>query len=161
MIANTREAQRFLGRQLVLETITHPFLIPGATMSPAEFITAACRETGCGVLLDVTNVYINARNAGEDPRAFIRALPLHSVRQLHLVGYAREADGTYVDCHSHAIQDDIWALYDYVMAFCSPDFVIIERDDNFPEIAKLIAEADRARVPLDGDGKRPQPLRAR
>jgi uncharacterized protein len=146
VISNIREVQRFLGRQLVLETITHPFLIPGATMSPAEFITAACRETGCGVLLDVTNVYINARNAVEDPSAFIRALPLQSVRQIHLVGYAREEDGTYVDGHDHAIQEDLWALYDYTMTLCSPEFVIIERDGNFPDMAELAAEAERART---------------
>ncbi|MGA8025513.1 MAG: DUF692 domain-containing protein [Bryobacteraceae bacterium] len=147
VISNIRGAQRFLGRQLVLETITHPFLIPGATMSPAEFIAAACRETGCGVLLDVTNVYINARNAGEDPSVFIRALPLKSVRQIHLVGYAREADGTYVDGHDQAIQDDLWALYDYTMTLCSPEFVIIERDGNFPDVAELAAETERARRP--------------
>jgi uncharacterized protein (UPF0276 family) len=148
VIANTRQVQRFLGRQIVLETITEPFVIPGATLSPPEFITAVCRETGCGVLLDVTNVFINARNAGRDPLDFVRALPLEAVRQVHLVGYARAADGTYIDGHVHAVQDDLWALYDDALALCAPEFVIIERDGHFPDMAELVAEVERARAPL-------------
>lgn len=151
VIANVREVQRFLGRQLILETITHPFLIPAATLSPAEFISAVCRETGCGMLLDVTNVFINAHNAGEDPRDAVRALPLQSVRQIHLVGYARAPDRTYVDCHSHAIQDDLWDLYAYVIAHCHPEYVIIERDGDFPPVAELTAEVRRAREMAIGE----------
>lgn len=146
VISNVREVQRFFGRQLVLEIITHPFEIPGATMAPAEFITRTCRETNCGILLDLTNVYINAKNAGEDPREFIRALPLQSVRQLHLVGYECDGEGIYVDSHDKAIQDDLWTLYDYAVTLCSPEFVIIERDDNFPDVTELAAEAGRARA---------------
>jgi uncharacterized protein (UPF0276 family) len=148
VIENTREAQDQLGRQLVLETITQPFMIPGATMSAAEFISRVCDATGCGVLLDVTNIYINATNTGEDSRAFVDALPLGAVRQVHLVGYGREADGTLVDTHAEPVQPELWSLYDHVRRVCRPEFVILERDDNFPDVRELAAEADRARLPL-------------
>lgn len=146
VIANVDAVQRFLGVQLVLETITHSFRVPDETLTPAQFISTVVAETGCGVLLDVTNTYINAVNFGEDPLAFVTALPATAIRQLHIVGYARDEHGTLLDGHAHAIQPELWELYDRVLAIAAPDQVIIERDAQFPPIEELGAEAARARV---------------
>lgn len=146
VIANVRAARLALGHQLVLETITEPFTIPGATMTMPEFVTEVCAATGCGLLLDVTNIYINARNAGQDPADIVGQLPLAAVRQLHLVGFGTAADGTLIDSHSEPVQPELWSFYDYVRGMCQPEFVIIERDADFPEITELAREVSRARL---------------
>lgn len=146
VIANVSQVQDQLGRQLVLETITETFAIPGATMEMPDFVTEVCATTGCGVLLDLTNVYINAHRAGFDPKTIVDRLPLHAVRQLHLVGYGVDGSGRLVDSHADPVQPELWQLYDYVRSVCSPQVVILERDDDIPALGDLVAELDRARL---------------
>jgi uncharacterized protein (UPF0276 family) len=111
-----------------------------------EFVGEVCQATGCGVLLDVTNLYINAHNRGQDPTTVIDQLPLKAVRQLHLVGFARDDSGELIDAHADPIQPELWSLYDYVRSVCAPDVVIIERDDDFPDFDELAGELARARA---------------
>ncbi len=122
-----------------------PFDLPGAAMDESEFFQRLVRATGGGVLLDVTNVYINAHNLGGDPAAFIRALPTSEVRQVHLAGFDQEASGYLLDTHAQTIQPEIWDLYAMALGVCQPEYVIIERDANFPPLADLLAEVARAR----------------
>ncbi len=152
VIKNVTSIQRFLGIPLVLETITHEFNIPCSTLSQSEFITAVCNETGCGILLDVTNIFINSKNLDTDPKAFISSLPKSSIKQLHIVGYTTDNTGLLLDTHSSAIQPELWELYDYTLSVCNPDYVIIERDSHFPDITELIAEVKRARTPVINHG---------
>jgi len=147
VIKNVRSIQNFLGIPLVLETITHPFYIPCSSMTQEEFITIVVNETGCGILLDVTNIFINSKNFNTDPKAFINRLPKQSIKQLHIVGYTTDDMGFLLDTHSKSIQPGIWELYEYTMSVCNPDYVIIERDSNFPDITELVAEVKRARMP--------------
>lgn len=145
VIGNIITIQRFLGIPLIFETITHPFNIPGNTMSQEEFITKVCAETGCGILLDVANIFINAQNLGGDAKAFIRGLPKKVIKQLHIVGYTKDYTGFLLDTHSTAIQPEIWDFYEYIVSICNPEYVIIERDSNFPNIAELVTEVNHAR----------------
>jgi hypothetical protein len=147
VITNIINVQRFLGLPLILENIAHSFNIPCNTMSHEQFITNVCHETNCGILLDVTNIYIDSKNFGIDPKAFINKLPLASIKQIHIAGYL-EKNGFLLDTHSTAITSDIWELYDYAMSVCSPDYVIIEREFNFPPIIEIITEIERAKIPM-------------
>jgi len=150
VVRNVSLVQDFLGLPLLLETITRPFDLPGAAMDESEFFQRLVRATGGGVLLDVTNVYLNAHNLGGDPAAFIRALPTSEVRQVHLAGFDQEASGYLLDTHAQTIQPEIWDLYATALDVCQPEFVIIERDANFPPLADLLAEVARARSGRQG-----------
>lgn len=158
VIRNVQVVQDRLKRRLVLETIADPFPLPEAEMSMPEFLHAVCSATDCGVLLDVTNIHINATNTGTNARDIVDALPLRHVQQLHIVGYGRDAsrDGRLVDSHDADIQPELWALYDHVLSVCRPQVVVIERDDRFPAMASLVAEADRARRGRDARTSRPR-----
>jgi uncharacterized protein len=146
VVRNINQVRDFLKIPLVFETITHPFYLPGATMSQEQFISEVCSATGCGILLDVVNIYINAMNLGGDAKEFVRGLPLESVRQLHIVGYSTDDSGFLIDGHSNGIQPEVWSLYDDIMSVCRPEFVVIERDANFPGISELVEEVEHARI---------------
>lgn len=143
---NIQEIQDLFGIPLVIETITQPFVLPGNTISQEDFIRLICEITKCEILLDITNLYINSKNLGGDPKAFIDRLPQASIRQIHLVGYSIGTSGRHVDSHSKPIQSELWKLYEYVMSRCSPSFVIIERDDDFQGISDIVNDLKNARL---------------
>ena len=97
------------------------------------------------VYCDVTNIFINAENLGGDAKAFIKGLPKQAIKQLHIVGYTTDTTGFLLDTHSSAIQPEIWELYEYIISTCNPEYVIIERDSNFPNIDELVTEVNHAR----------------
>lgn len=130
VIKNITKIQKFLGIPLVFETITHPFNIPCNTLTQEEFITTVCTETGCGILLDITNIFINSINFGEEAKTFIRNLPKDYIKQIHIVGYTTDKTGFLLDTHSSAIQAEIWNIYDYTLSVSNPDYVIIESREN-------------------------------
>jgi uncharacterized protein (UPF0276 family) len=135
------------GLPFYLETIAYLFQFKG-TMSEAEFLSRLLRQTGCGWLLDVTNVYANAVNHGFDGYAFIReVMPSAKRVQMHLAGGFLDEHGVYVDSHSEPIPDVMWDLYRFALAEGrgKVDAVFIERDDNFPDEAGWRGEAATAR----------------
>ena len=156
---NISLVQRHFGDvHFYLENIAYLFLFDG-TMSEAEFLSRVLRETGCGWLLDVTNVYANARNFGYDAYEFIGELmPVADRVQMHLAGgFFDERAGMYIDSHSHPIPDDVWHLYRHALMLAGDkvDAVFIERDQNFPDetgwrtearVARQIAEEVRLAV---------------
>lgn len=131
-----------------LENISYTFRFPG-TMTEADFLAGVLARTGCGLLLDVTNVYANARNHGYDARDFIRrVVPAAGRVQMHLAGgFFDERTRTYVDSHSEPVPDDVWDLYRFALALGrgKVEAVFIERDQNFPDPAGWRAEARRTR----------------
>jgi uncharacterized protein len=131
-----------------LENIAYLFRFKG-TMSEAEFLTKVLRKTGCGWLLDVTNVYANAHNHGYDAYEFIRqVMPAARRVQMHLAGgLLDEETGVYLDSHSEPIPDEVWDLYRHalVLGRGKVDAVFLERDDNFPDEAGWRGEARTAR----------------
>ena len=137
--------QDTLGVPVALENISTPFALPGGTMTEPEFFTRLVERTGCGMLLDVTNVLIDARNGGFDPRARVREYPLEAVRQIHLAGGARDRHG-WVDSHSEPVEDESFALLTELRrARDSLVAIIIERDSKLGSLQALVAEAERAR----------------
>ncbi len=143
-IRNVSEVQEYLGKPLILENVTYLFEIPNSHMSQMEFFQRLVSATGCGVLLDATNVFINALNHHFDPVAFLDEMPLDHVVQVHLAGgYWKH--GTFVDGHSELVQEESWDVFKALVARCQVKGVIFEHDDNFPEMLLLVEQIRRAK----------------
>ena len=143
-IARVREE---IGVPLILENIASPFDMPRAEMDEAEFLTRLIERTACGLLLDVANLYYNARNRGCDPFKVLERYPLHAVVQCHLAGGHR-IGAEWVDSHAFRVPPEIWELFEVVARRAPVQAVIIERDENLPPFAELADEVARAREVL-------------
>lgn len=142
--ANIDQAQEALGRTMLFENPSSYLAFPGAAMTEWEFIAEMCNRTGCGLLLDVNNVYVSAANHGFDPHAYLDGIPADRVRQIHLAGHSR-GDGLLIDTHDSPVPDGVWALYAHARARCGAVATMIERDADIPPLAQLMAEVDTAR----------------
>jgi hypothetical protein len=143
--ARVSAVQDFLGRPLALENPSTYLAFAHSTMSEPEFLAALVERTGCELLLDVNNVYVSAHNLGLDARAYLDALPTAAVRQMHLAGFTA-LDTHLLDTHDHPVADPVWDLYrDAILRF-GPTPTLIEWDADIPPLARLVAEADRARA---------------
>lgn len=142
------ETQAFIGRQMLLENPSSYLSFSESTYAEAQFIAEIARRTGCGLLLDVNNVFVSARNLKTDPLDYIAAYPLQQVQQIHLAGHdvVLEAAGTdvLIDAHASPVVDDVWSLYAGVIARTGPVPTLIERDANLPPLAALVEEAQQA-----------------
>jgi hypothetical protein len=143
-VRNVSSIQDYLGKSLILENVTYTFDIPGGSISQTEFFNRLVDATNCGVLLDVTNVYINSVNHKFDPLAFIEQMPLESVVQIHLAG-GYWSQGILVDGHSEPVQEESWKLLEALAARCKVRGAILEHDDNFPEWTIMLEQIGRAR----------------
>jgi uncharacterized protein len=144
-IRNVKIVQDTLEKPLILENVTYLFAIPGEEMTQAEFFERMVEATGCGVLLDVTNVFINSTNHGFDPVDFLASMPLESVVQIHLAGgfWSHEI---LIDSHSEPVQEESWVLLKELVARTHVGSSIIEHDANFPEtLAPVLDQVARAR----------------
>lgn len=141
------QVQDAFGTQLVLENVSSYLRYAGDTLGEAEFLSALVAETGCGLLLDVNNVYVNAHNHGIDPIDFFNALPAPAVKQIHLAGHSADAlgSGLLIDTHDAPVCDAVWALYGQAMRHFGQVPTMIERDDHIPPLDALLAELDIAR----------------
>jgi uncharacterized protein (UPF0276 family) len=143
-IRTVSTVQDYLGKPLVLENVTYLIDLPGGDISQAEFFTRLVRSTGCGVLLDISNVYINAVNHRFDPLSFLERMPLDHVVQVHLAG-GHWADGLLIDSHSEPIEEESWKLFARLACMADIKGVIVEHDRNFPAMQVLMDEIRRAR----------------
>lgn len=145
--ARVRQVQDLLGTQLVLENVSSYLRHKGDTLAEAEFLSALVAETGCGLLLDVNNVYVNAHNHGIDATDYFDALPIHAVKQIHLAGHSVDAlgSGLLIDTHDAPVCAEVWALYGQALRRFGQVPTMIERDDHIPPLADLLAELDIAR----------------
>lgn len=136
-----RQAQDILGCRIGVENASYYVAPPGAEMSEAEFISAVVSEADCLLHLDVNNIYVNSRNFGFDPHAFLAALPLERTCYIHVAGHYVEADGLLVDTHGAEVIDPVWSLLADAYRRIGLDIpTCLERDFNIPELAPLIAE---------------------
>lgn len=146
VIARIRQASRMTDVPLVFENPTYYVDLPGRTMSDATFLSEIVRATGCGLLLDVNNVYVNSRNLGFDAERFIRALPLDRVVQLHIAGHTPDGD-LLIDTHVGPVPDAVWALYRFTLREAGrPIPTLLEWDSEIPSLDRVVDELDRARV---------------
>jgi len=151
---NIRRACDRIQRPLILENITETIRFPDEQLDDAEFLTEVTEQNDCGLLLDVTNLYINSVNHRFDPLKVLWKLPPERIVQLHFVGGHWE-DGQLLDSHSAATPEEIWQLLDEVLKFAPVKGVLLERDEKLPPMSELVAEMERARCSWRHHGDQP------
>ncbi len=147
LAARVREVQDFIGRQILIENLSAYVSFASSQLGEGEFLAAVVERSGCGLLLDVNNAYVNASNLGLDLDAFLAALPRQAIQEIHLAGHARRRVGArdlLIDDHGSAVCDEVWALYDDVLRRFGPVPTLIEWDNDVPPLEILLAEATRA-----------------
>lgn len=145
--AHVDQVQNVLGRRMLLENPATYVTFDSSTWSETDFLTELVRRTGCGLLLDINNVFISATNHRFDPRAYLAAFPLAAVGEIHLAGHDTEELPTgplLIDTHGAPVADPVWTLYEEVLARTGPLPTLIEWDTDVPDFATLLAEAARA-----------------
>lgn len=141
---NIDMAQDTLGRSMLFENPSSYVVFDGAAMSEWQFLAEMSKRTGCGLLLDINNVYVSASNHGFDAHAFLRGIPADRVRQIHLAGHT-QGPGLLIDTHDQPVCDEVWALYRTAMTLLGPVATMIERDDAIPPLSELLGELAVAR----------------
>jgi len=148
---NIARAQDALGRRIAIENPAHYLRIDGHAWDETDFLAELARRTGCGLLLDVNNVYVGAHNLGYSAAAYLDVFPGDAVTQIHLAGHTSDPNlgrALLVDSHDAPVAPAVWALYARLIARIGPRATLIERDDKLPEFAALLAERDRAHALL-------------
>jgi len=137
------EAQDFLGVRLLIENVSAYVTFEHSCLHEWEFLAAVAATSGCGLLLDVNNVYVSSQNLGLDARRFIGGLPADRVGEIHLAGHAREG-AVLIDDHGSQVSDPVWQLYRQAVDRFGALPTLIEWDTNIPALATLVAESRRA-----------------
>lgn len=163
--AHIDQVQDRLACRMLLENPSTYVEFAASTMSETQFLREVLARTGCGLLLDVNNVFVSCVNHGRDAWSYIQALPLDAVGEIHLAGFARELDAAgaplLIDSHGAPIDDAVWALYARVVARLGAVPTLLERDNDLPSLPTLLAEAwqaDKVMTTTHGAGW-PQPAR--
>jgi uncharacterized protein (UPF0276 family) len=150
--AHIEEVQSVLNRQMLLENPSTYVQFDRSTMSETDFLREIVTRTGCGLLLDVNNVFVSATNQNYHPKAYLDAFPTEHVGEIHLGGHEEDEDENgaplLIDAHNNPVVDPVWALYDYALERTGPVATLIEWDNDVPDWPVLRAEAERADAAL-------------
>lgn len=142
------QVQLRLGRRMLLENPATYVEFTASTMSETQFLAEVLQRSGCGLLLDVNNVHVSCVNHGRDAHAYIDALPLDAVGEIHLAGFTPDRDAAgaplLIDSHGSPVDEAVWALYERVLERIGPMATLLERDNDVPALSTLLAEAQRA-----------------
>lgn len=139
-----RQVEEILERRLILENVSY-YAAPGQQMSELEFIQSVTAESGCELLLDVNNIYINSINHRYDAADFLSAIAGEEVRYLHVAGHYREAEDLLIDTHGAPVNDPVWALLQQAYRQIGPIPTLLERDFSIPEMDELLLEMGQIR----------------
>lgn len=146
------QVQEVVGRQMLLENPSSYLAFDESTYAETEFLDEVAKRTGCGLLLDVNNVFVSATNLQIDPYAYIDAFPVTHVGEIHLGGHDEETDDhgapLLIDSHGREVADPVWTLLDYTLERAGPRPILIEWDTDVPEWSALAEEAGRAAAAL-------------
>jgi uncharacterized protein (UPF0276 family) len=146
--ARVGEVQDALGREILVENVSTYLAFAEATIPEWEFVAELARRSGCRLLLDVNNIYVNAVNHGFAADCYLAAIPREKVAEIHLAGF--EASGPYlIDTHGAPVAPDVWALYTRAIARFGPRPTLIEWDLDIPAFEVLAREAATAQAILD------------
>jgi uncharacterized protein (UPF0276 family) len=140
--------QDFLERPLAIENVSY-YTPVAAEMSEADFITQIVEKSGCNLLLDVNNVYVNAFNHQYDAKEFIENLPLDRVKYIHIAGHEQVSPDTIIDTHGQPIIDPVFDLFEWAIERIAPVPILLERDFNIPDMKELQAEMARLQSIVD------------
>lgn len=139
-----RQVQDVIGQPLILENASY-YAQAYTDLSESEFINAVMEESGCELLLDVNNIYVNSINHRYDPRAFLEGLPLDRARYIHVAGHYDEAPDLKVDTHGADVIDPVWQLLSHAYGLLGPVPTLLERDFNLPPLDALLTEVGEVR----------------
>jgi uncharacterized protein (UPF0276 family) len=143
IVNHVDKVQTCLGRQILLENVSTYLRVPEADWSEWDFLNGVANRSGCGILLDINNLYVNAKNHQFDPYIFLEAIPTHVIGQIHLAGYTDM--GTHLfDTHSKPVYPEVWDLFSSLIARAPEVPVLIEWDEDIPEFPQLEEEALKA-----------------
>jgi uncharacterized protein len=152
--------QETLGRRILVENPARYLRFRGSPIPESEFLLELSRRTGCGILLDINNVYVSARNFDEDPGEYLDAMKAGAIGEIHLAGHAtNDADGRaiLIDDHGSRVAEAVWDLYRAALMQLGPIPTLVEWDTNLPELAVLLGEAEQAerslRAGQSGEGR--------
>ena len=143
LAARISAVQEFLGRQILVENVSSYLTFDGAEMTEWDFLVQLARRAGCGILLDVNNIYVSAENHGFPALNYLRGIPPELVGEVHLAGHTA-VDGILIDTHSAPVADAVWALYREALQLLGPVPTLIEWDAELPTLDRLVAEAQTA-----------------
>jgi len=145
VVARVQRVQERLGRAIALENVSSYVAYRHSTLPEWEFLAEVARRSGCGILLDINNIYVSSRNHGFEPRAYLGGIPRDAVWQFHLAGHSDK--GRYLlDTHDHAVIDGVWTLYREAVRRFGAVSSLIEWDDHIPPFERLVEESARARA---------------
>ena len=142
--------QDAVGRRILIENPTN-YLSFTSEMDEPDFLGEAAARTGCGLLLDVTNVYLSARNCGIDPERYIESLDVERIEEIHIAGFEPDenlGEALLIDTHAAPVSDAVWDLLDFALAHLGPRPVLLERDGKLPRFETLMEERRRAHEAL-------------
>jgi uncharacterized protein (UPF0276 family) len=147
------QVQTAIGRPILLENPSTYVAFQESTMAETEYLRGLVQRTGCGLLLDVNNVFVSATNQGYSAERYLDDFPLGHVGEIHLAGHAEQADDEgdllLIDSHDRKVADPVWALFEGVIARCGPIPTLVEWDSHLPDWPVLRAEAEAAQAILD------------
>ncbi len=143
VVGRVRQVQDLLGRRILLENVSSYVTFNHSDMPEWEFLSEIAARADCGILLDVNNIYVSAKNHGFDPRAYLQGVPKNRMGYMHVAGYS-ESDSMLIDTHDHPVTPPVWSLYaDAVRRFGDVP-TLIEWDENIPPFETLMDEARKA-----------------
>ena len=145
VLKNLDIVQNHLGRRILLENPTTYVTFSGNEMSETDFWKDLCQKSGCGILLDINNIFVNAKNLGTNPIRYLEALPLAAIGYFHLAGHSSE-NGVLIDTHDHPVCDEVWSLYKIAVQRWPEIPTLLERDDRWPLFSDLTSELNKARA---------------
>jgi uncharacterized protein (UPF0276 family) len=148
--ARVREVQDYLGRPILVENVSTYLEFAASDIPEWEFVAALARQAGCGLLLDVNNIWVNSVNHGFDPYRYFDAIDGRTVGEIHLAGFEATPD-RLIDTHGAAVSADVWKLYEAAIARFGPKPTLIEWDTDIPPLDVLLAEATKADAILARD----------
>jgi len=151
IVANVMRVQDELSRTILMENPALYMPLDGDDLTETEFLCELVRRSGCGLLIDVNNVYVSANNLGYCANVYLDAIPGAAIGEIHLAGHSADpeyGESLLIDTHDAPICEAVWELYEGLIARVGPKPTLIERDDNIPGFAELRRERDRAHALL-------------
>ncbi|MDP1602275.1 MAG: DUF692 domain-containing protein [Legionella sp.] len=145
IVARIQQVQEYLGRQIAIENVSSYLTFAQSEMTEWDFIAEIVERADCFILLDVNNVYVSAINHHFKALDYIKAMPAKRVVQIHLAGHSNQGD-YIIDTHDAPVIEPVWSLYEETIKRLGKISTMIERDDNMPPLADLLAEVERARM---------------
>jgi uncharacterized protein len=146
--AHIRQAQDFLDRRILIENVSSYLQFKYSVIPEWEFLREVATLSGCGILLDVNNIYVNSINHSFDPTRYIDAISVDTVEEIHLAGF--DTNGScLIDTHGTPVSKEVWALYEYALASFGAKPTLIEWDTDIPPLATLLREATKAQLRLE------------